>query len=443
MLLGIDASTYLEVLEHGGKFYAGNRPVDPLDDFVQKGVNCMRIRLWVHPYDSEGKPYGAGTCDLDYAVRLSELCVSKGFSIMLDIHYSDFWVDPAKQTLPKGWPSEIDALENKVYTYTSDVLRTFAHKGIALRYIQVGNEITNGMLWPVGRLLGGTTPRGNYGNLIRLLNAGIAACRKQMPAAKLVLHLERSYDQALYAEFFDQMEKAGVDYDVIGMSYYPYWHGDLAQFFANVDACHRFRRPIMAVETSYAFTLDNYTLPSGENVQLVINKDNAAAMDICRKYPVTQEGQAAFVRDFLRQGKRHGLDGVFWWEPLWLPHDGLYWATDTAKEYIGETFKPCCYNEWANQCLYDYEGRRLPACDMYAQSTLNKSQHITPSNRVKPIGRHIATGQYARETSVGRQKGYVAAYRQRAVLQQSRNRALSCVKISANHLSAKIKIVKK
>ncbi len=372
MLLGIDASTYLEVLEHGGRFFVGDKQVDPLADFVQNGVTCMRIRLWVNPYDGKGNPYGAGTCDLDYAVRLAELCVSKGFAIMLDIHYSDFWVDPAKQTLPKGWPCEIDALASKVYTYTSEVLRSFADKGIPLRYIQVGNEITNGMLWPVGRLQEGSAPRGNYGNLIRLLNAGIAACRKQTPHSQLVLHLERSYDQALYAEFFDQMEHAHMDYDIIGMSYYPYWHGDLAQFFANVDACRRFGRPIMAVETSYAFTLDNYVLPSGDDVQLVINKDNAADMAICRRYPVTKEGQAAFVRDFLLQGKAHGLDGVFWWEPLWLPGEGLYWATDEAKQYIGETFKPCCYNEWANQCLYDYNGHKLPACDVYAQRTLQE-----------------------------------------------------------------------
>ena len=103
MILGVDTSTYLEELEAGNKFYFNGKEVDPLERFVSNGVDYMRIRLWHNPYSLDGKKYGAGTCDYDYFKRLAKLAMSKGMKILLDIHYSDFWVDPAKQVLPKAW----------------------------------------------------------------------------------------------------------------------------------------------------------------------------------------------------------------------------------------------------------------------------------------------------------------------------------------------------
>ena len=103
MILGIDVSTYLEELDHGAVYYKGDTPIDPLDAFRANGVDYMRIRVWNHPYSPEGAPYLAGTCDLESYIRLAKLAKSKGYRLLMDLHYSDFWADPGKQMTPKAW----------------------------------------------------------------------------------------------------------------------------------------------------------------------------------------------------------------------------------------------------------------------------------------------------------------------------------------------------
>lgn len=368
MILGIDCSTYLEELKASAKYYDKDSQIDPLDEFRKNNVSTVRLRLWVNPYSQSGHPYLAGTCDLDCFLKTAKLFQNKGFDIMLDIHYSDFWADPGKQFIPKDWhENTVDALSKRVYSYTKETLETIIKEKIKLSYIQIGNEITNGMLWPIGKLFeneDGT--RNNYSSLIALLKAGVKASREITPDAQLVLHLERSYDQKVYNEFFDEVTKGGVDFDIIGMSYYPYWHGNLKQFFANVDNCKKYGKKIMAVELGYAFTLEDYIKESGVGgAKLVINENNADSFEFLKSYPVSPDGQARFLHDFLESAKEHSLDGIFWWEPLWIPGEGICWASEDAKEYIHETDKLSCRNEWANQCLFDYQGRKLPAFDEY------------------------------------------------------------------------------
>ena len=364
MILGIDVSTYLEEIEHGAKFYNGEKETDPLDDFRKNGVSSMRIRVWNDPYSEDGKPYLAGNCDIENYVKLARLAKEKGYSVMLDFHYSDFWADPGKQMIPKAWRGyEIDEMSVAVYNFTCKILEKAAAEGVTPEYIQVGNEITNGMLWPIGRLTAGDGERGNYENLIRLIDAGCRACRRSAPSAKIILHLERSNDKAVYQEFFTKMEEAGIDYDIIGASYYPYWHGTPSELFENLDACHRYGKELMVVELGYGFTTRGYEL-GGEEHRLVIDPERAYVPGFTERYPVTPEGQEAFIRDFLRKASEHGIAGVYYWEPLWLPGEGICWASEAGQEYIHEEGKSTA-NEWANQCLFDYEGKKLPAFDAY------------------------------------------------------------------------------
>lgn len=363
MLLGVDVSTWFEALDHGAAYYNGDTPMEPLDAFRENGVDYMRIRLWNHPYSGDGKPYLGGTCDLDHFLRLARLAEEKGYGVLLDFHYSDFWADPGKQYVPKAWAGlGEEELEREVYAFTRETLETIRSNGIGLPFIQVGNEITNGILWPVGRLDESASPRGNYPALIRLLKAGIRACREVYPAARLILHLERSHDRAVYQEFFSEMEKAQVDYDIIGASYYPYWHGTFEQFFANMDACVRFGKPRMILETGYAFTLENY-IENG-NGGLVVGRDNSEKLTSSLPYPLTPQGQADFVERLLELSRAHGLAGVFYWEPLWVPGEGICWASEEGERYIHEEGKPT-RNEWANQCLFNYDRRKLPAFDRF------------------------------------------------------------------------------
>ncbi|MDO4565255.1 MAG: glycosyl hydrolase 53 family protein [Clostridia bacterium] len=362
MIFGIDISTYPEELAHGAKYYEGDVQIDPVQRFRENGVDHARIRLWNEPYSEDKKPYLGGTCDLDNFINLALLMQDRGYRIVLDFHYSDFWADPGKQTPPKAWAGKsLDELCEAVYAYTQSVLTLCAQKGIALSHIQVGNEITNGMLWPLGRLVENADgSRTNYESLCALLNAGVRACRELSPESKLILHLERSHDMAVYDEFFTNMERFGVDYDVIGASYYPYWHGSFEQFFANMELCRKFGKERMVMELGYAFTLEGYSLKNGEQPRLVVGRDNSRSFNYTPEYPMSPEGQAAFLREFLRLAKEKGVDGVFYWEPLWLPGDGICWASEQGQSYIGESGKPTL-NEWSNQCLFDYLGRALPA----------------------------------------------------------------------------------
>lgn len=364
MILGIDTSTYLEELAHGAKYWDGHRQIDPLDSFRTNGVDYMRIRVWNDPKSPEGEDYLAGNCDLAHYLRLARLAKDKGFRILMDLHYSDFWADPGKQMIPKAWVGhDINALTQDVYAFTRNCLETAKSADVAPDMIQVGNEITNGILWPVGKLERTDGTPAHYANFCQLVEAGCRACREVLPEAKIVLHLERSNDQAVYQEFFTEMEKAGISYDIIGASYYPYWHGTPEELFENLHRCRHFGKELMVMELGYGFTTQAYSL-NGRTQRLVIDADRAYIPGFSEKYPMTPAGQAAFVRDFLKQAQANGVAGVFYWEPLWLPGDGICWASEAGQSYIHEEGKSTA-NEWANQCLFNYDGQKLPAFDEF------------------------------------------------------------------------------
>ena len=364
MILGVDISTYLEELEHGAVYLDGDRPVDPLEAFVANGVNWLRIRVWNDPKSEAGEPYLAGNCDIDHYIRLATLAKKKGFHLLMDLHYSDFWADPGKQFLPKAWRDfDIDKMTGAVYAFTRECLEKAKAAGVAPEMIQVGNEITNGMLWPLGKLELPDGTRGNYDNFCRLVDAGCRACREVTPRARIVLHLERSNDKGVYQEFFTQMANANIDYDIIGASYYPYWHGTPEKLFANLRACRVFGKEIMIVELGYGYTMDAYN-QDGEKKRLVIDAERAYVPGVTEHYPLTPEGQAAYLRHILSRAREEEIGGVFYWEPLWIPGDGICWASRAGQAYIHEEGKSTA-NEWANQCLFDYQGRKLPGFDAF------------------------------------------------------------------------------
>lgn len=364
MILGIDVSTYLEELKWGAKFYDGDREIDPLDAFVENGVDWMRIRIWNDPYSSNGEPYLAGTCDLDHYVRLAKLAKSKGYSILMDLHYSDFWADPGKQMLPKAWRDlDVDGLEKAVYVFTEHCLQTAKDNGVAPEMVQIGNEITKGILWPICQLEGDDGKRGNYDNFFKVIGAGCRATRKTCPETKILLHLERSNKGEVYQEFFSEAEKRRIEYDVIGASYYPFYHGTPDELFANLNACKHFGKEIMLAEAGYGFTTEGYVL-NGKKNPLIITNGGISDPYITETYPITPEGQAKYIRDLILRCKENEIDGIFYWEPLWIPGENIHWASEAAQKYIHEEGVPTL-NEWSNQCLFDYEGKKLPAFDEY------------------------------------------------------------------------------
>lgn len=368
MILGIDSSGILETRAAGARYFVAGKEVEPISYIHDhNGVSYMRLRLWLDPYDEQGRPYGGGTVDYPALVKMAKEGLEKGYKILLDFHYSDFWCDPGKQFLPKAWRDyNLDQVVEAVYDYTKKTLLDLKKDGIVVSGVQIGNEITNGMLWPLGKLVfnEATGRRDNYDSLLRILKSGVKAAREVLPKGKIVIHLERSGDKEVYREFFDEVFKAELDFDIIGLSFYPYWHGTFDMVFSNIDALReRYHKPIWIVETSYGFTTKPET-HLHEEFKPLISEDLLSQDNIYAPCPITKEGQLEFVQELFKRANEHGVEAIFWWEPFWLPRKGLTWATKEGEAYTNETDKPT-NNEWANQCLFDYEGNANPAFFAY------------------------------------------------------------------------------
>ena len=356
---GMDISTMLELEQLGAKFYDSDGDGRNLLAILQEyGTNAVRLRLWNHPYSKDGEPYGAGTNDMETAMELAGRAKDRGMDVLLDLHYSDFWADPGKQIKPKAWYDFTGKrLESAVYDFTMAVLREFQREGVLPDMVQVGNELSNGLLWPDGK-------RPDYESIAMLVNAGIHGVRDIEPDIPVMLHLDNGGNNALYREWFDSyFASDGEDFDVIGLSYYPFWHGSLNDLEYNMnDIALRYGKELVVAEVSMGFTMEDYA--SYEKLGPSQRKGMATKPELVKKidYPMTKQGQAEFMKDFLKRISNvpKGLGkGFFYWEPAWIPVPGSGWATEASLKYMKDPGP--CGNEWANQALFDYEGRPLPA----------------------------------------------------------------------------------
>lgn len=354
---GMDISTLLEVEKCGGKFYDGGKEGELLSILKSYDVNAVRIRLWNDPYSEEGEPYGAGTNDFNSVLELSRRAKEKGLDILLDYHYSDFWADPGKQFIPKAWRGySVDELEQAVYDYTRDTLLILKKEDLLPCMVQVGNELTNGLLWPYGK-----TP--NYDNIARFVKAGVRAVREVSDKIKVMIHLDNGGNNELYREWFDNFVKRGGDFDMIGLSYYPFWHGTFDMLENNMkDIAVRYGKELIIAEVSMGYTMEDYA--SYEKLAPSQRKGMATRQELADKieYPMTREGQTAFMNELFRRIAKVPENkgrGYFYWEPAWIPVPGSGWAAESSLKYIED--KGPCGNEWANQALFDYEGNALPA----------------------------------------------------------------------------------
>ena len=356
---GMDVSTLLEVEKLGGKFYKDGVEMELLSILETYGVNYVRLRLWNDPYSEDGKPYGAGGNDFGTTLVLAKRALEKKMGFLLDFHYSDFWTDPGKQVIPKAWKGmNVDELEQAVFDYTKETLLALKKEDAFPTMIQVGNELTNGMLWPYGQVP-------EYDNLARFVNAGIKAVREVDKDVPIMIHLDNGGNNELYRTWFDEFMKRGEEFQIIGMSYYPFWHGTLADLENNMnDVAKRYGKDIIIAEVSMGFTMEDFK--EYEKLSDEQRKGMATKPALAEKveYPMTPEGQSDFMQDIMTRitkvpdGKGKGF---FYWEPAWIPVEGSGWATEESLVYIQD--KGPCGNEWANQALFDYDGNALPTLD--------------------------------------------------------------------------------
>lgn len=355
---GMDISSLKELEELGAKYYMNGQEKGLLEILKEYRVNSIRLRLWNDPYSETGIPYGAGTSDLETTMELGRRVLDMGFGFLLDLHYSDFWADPGKQRIPKAWRGLDEAqLEKAVYGFTRNTLLTMKEQHVFPTLIQVGNELSNGLLWPYGKVP-------NYDTIARFINAGIRAVRSVDSQIPIMLHLDNGGNNTLYREWFDAFMKRGEDFQIIGLSYYPFWHGTLQQLEDNMrDISERYGKELIVAEVSMGHTLRDYK--DYEKLPDEARKGMAAKPELAAKveYPMTLQGQCDFMQDFLTRISRvKGARGFYYWEPGWLPVPGSGWANEEALAFIEE--KGPGGNEWANQALFDYDGNALPALEI-------------------------------------------------------------------------------
>jgi len=318
-----DISALPEIEQAGTIFYDHSGTAkDVLTILHENGCNTIRIRLW-HTPETEHS-------GLQEVIQLAERVKEKGMKVWLDFHYSDTWADPGTQDKPAAWESLTTAeLADSVYSYTQKVMAL-----IEPEYVQIGNEINAGFLWNNGHI-------NNQADFITLLKSGIEAVRDHHPETKIIIHYA-GYNAASW--FFGVLQNQNVDYDIIGLSYYPAWHGKsfdelttaLNQLVAGI------KKDIVIAETAYPFTLEwnDWT-----------NNSVGLASHLMSGYPATELGQKVFLLDLKEVIAKcpKGI-GFAYWAPEWVAFKGAE-ATNGSP--------------WENMTLFDFDNKALSGMEVF------------------------------------------------------------------------------
>ena len=387
--VGGDISLLPSYTGHGALYYDtdGNLIDAPLTYFKELGMNAMRVRLFVDPSKASSDDKGQGVCqDLDYVKALGKEIKEAGMALMLDFHYSDSWADPAKQWTPDSWTGlSDDELYTRIYEYTKEALQQMKAAGATPDFIQTGNEISYGMLWGKMSDPANTLKKcyvnsdANWPRFTTLLKKAISACREECPQAKVVIHTERVAQNEVLKSFYDKMSSYGVDYDIIGLSYYPYYHGSLTvlEGALNKMEANFPEKEIMLVETGYYHDW----------------QPNDVTYDLSYTYPISGEGQKAFTEALIAKLNTHEkVTGLFWWFMEANEH-GLDWNTQRVTD------------KWYNAGLFDNQtGKAEPAIkvlkDFLGQDGIEalpvsyEAQHSVYTLDGRSIERPTAPGLY-------------------------------------------------
>ena len=326
-MAGGDISLLTHEEQLGTIYRVNGKPVDFLTLAKRAGWNTMRLRLWVNP---TGKDIYVN--NLKYTQTLGQRIKAAGFTLILDIHYSDTWADPGHQAKPAQWSAlSFNALTNQVHDYTKQVIEAMIRAGAEPDIVQIGNEIRAGMLVPDGKDWG---PGNDFKKLGILLKAGIQGVKDGSVGHEtplIMIHIDRGADWAGTKWFFDGIDGQGVNYDLIGESYYPAFHGSLSSARACLDnIASQLHKPVVIVETGYPY--------SGSVAEQL--KPGGAL-----EYPVTPAGQKAFLQDLVNcvHSTPGGYGrGVIYWAPEWIPASGMD-------------------GSWDTKTLFDDHGNALPA----------------------------------------------------------------------------------
>lgn len=367
---GMDASAVLSVEKSGAKFYGfDGEEQDVFLTLTQGGINYVRFRVWNDPFDENGNGYGGGNCNLDTAIELGKRATQAGLKTQIDFHYSDFWADPKRQHAPKAWQDfDIEKKAASLYEFTKSSLNKLLDAGVDVTMVQVGNEINNGMSGEKGFI-----------NVAKLLQEGSRAVREVSNSRKKKIAVALHYTHINRENYPDEITRIAmslknykIDYDIMGLSFYPFWDGTMANMQSVVKMFREdYGKKVMIAETSYPFTSED-----GDGFG---NAFAGKEKDLVPGYPATVQGQARAVRDVCALSAEAGAMGIFYWEGTWIPVGkatednsakwekfGSGWASSFCADYDPED-GGLYYGggSWDNQAMFDFYGRPLESLKVW------------------------------------------------------------------------------
>ena len=378
-IMGMDVSSVIALEASGVRYYDfDGAERDLFAILAENGVTHIRVRLWNDPYDSAGRGYGGGNCDIETAVKIGKRATENGMKLILDLHYSDFWADPGKQFVPKAWADyTLEEKADAIYNFTRESLERLKAEGVAVGMVQIGNE-TN--MYFCGER--------QWENITSLMSAGAEAVRESCPSALVAIHFANPENGMAYMSYAGNLDRYGVDYDVFASSYYPFWHGtydNLKEVLTNVS--ETYSKKILVMETSYAYTGEDTDF-SGNSVS---DGGNTA-----KYFPYTVQGQANAVRKVIEtvSGVPNGI-GVCYWEGAWIAvgtesweknrqlweEFGSGWATSYAGEYdpndAGKYYGGSAVD---NQAFFDPSGHPFESLRVFNLARFGNETEITPDD---------------------------------------------------------------
>lgn len=363
---GMDVSAVLALENSGVKYYNfDGEEQDVFMTLAQAGVNYIRLRVWNDPHDENGNGYGGGNNDVASAITLGQRATQYGMKVCIDFHYSDFWADPKKQFVPKVWEGmDIEEKSAALYNFTLESLTQILEAGVDVGMVQVGNEINNGMC--------GET---DVANVRKLLTAGSKAVREVAASSGkdilVAVHYTNIDDMKKLDTLLTGLQVKEIDYDIVGLSFYPYWHGtmeDLKNAITHVR--NTYGKKVYVAENAYCYTSED-----GDGSANSIKGTD----DLAEGYSASVQGQANEVRDVCAVASEAGAEGVFYWEGTWIPVGpadadnssiwekyGSGWASSYAGGYdpkdAGQYYGG---SSWDNQAMFDFTGHPLASLNVF------------------------------------------------------------------------------
>nr|MCR5178129.1 glycosyl hydrolase 53 family protein [Lachnospiraceae bacterium] len=362
---GMDISSVIAEEKSGVQYLdrSGN-PVDLFEFLAEQGIDTIRVRVWNDPYDDEGHGYGGGNCNAEVAAEIGRRAAAAGMNLLVDFHYSDFWADPNKQMEPKAWAKKsADDKAELAYEYTKKSLTDIIAAGSQVSIVQIGNEINNGL-----------SGRTSKFDVIKILRRASDAVREVSSDTaddiKIAVHFTGVDNKNQIAEKAQWLTDEQLDYDIFGVSYYPFWHGSLSGLTEVLKAAKETTgKDVMILETSFPRTTED-----GD-----FTPNSAGDEHELGNYFVSVQGQAQAIRDVYKASFDGGAIGVCYWEGAWIPvpgdqnekkrlweEYGSGWASSYAGSYDpGDAGRYYGGSSWDNQAFFTADGHALDSIHVF------------------------------------------------------------------------------